>query len=729
MLCTSPSPPDIPCFLHSYWYNKSYLNKGKGAFKNMNNTADNINTEPSRTWFLPYSCRCNALSGARVLNGHTPDSAYAGIISEKSTRRKILNGKWAAEDSDGTYQREFSFPASWTGRDVYICFDGVNSNFKFYINGELAGSSLANTTTKEFNITPFIKASKNTISVTVDENSASAIYRDVYLLARSPEHIRDIKVTTSLDTFFIDIEATKENGAATVELYDDANQLIVRKDSIIKGSTASFQIKIDNPINWTAEKPYLYTALIHGFGEVIPVRIPLRTSEAKSSAFFVNEAPVNLKAVNIKDTNLDINKHIPLNSVLKELLNLKRNNVNCIKLHCSAMPAFYNLCEEVGFYVFDESESESLSFESDFSPVIIKAHEMTFTKQTYSFTNTCDFTNLEDFAILYTLKTPSQVFAQGTLDINCAPHEKTYASIDFTFPEFSFEEFFIEFTCKLKKDTLWANAGYEVNSCQIKLPVLQTIPETETTTSMPPISVNFSKENEKGIMIVEGEDFTYIFDTEKATFTSLLYNGIEMLEKSPEFSVDNLSSESDCVPEQKLVFCRVLSKGSKYITLLASYSIGTPSKTLANFSVLWAIYGSGEIGVGITADLNSDIAKISRFGFELKMPDENNLLSYYGAVSGKKSIHHDCPIEEVIPFNAQWAVLHNEEGFGIMIKGMPEVKISNMQKALQIDYKPNPNSANILDNQFFYSFTIKPISTECTDLLRESRTLPGIEEM
>jgi len=720
----------------------------------MKNMPDNINTEPSRTWFLPYSCRCNALSGARVLNGHTPDSAYADIISEKNTRRKLLNGNWnfipeknnsdiftvkvpsnaqisgsSAENSVGIYQREFTFPASWTGRDVYICFDGVNSYFKLYINNEFAGASKANKSTKEFNITPFIKASKNTISVVIDENSPSAIFRDVYLLARTHEHIRDIKVTTSLDTFFINIESSKENGAATVELYDDNNQLIIRKDSIIKNSTANFQIKIDNPINWTAEKPYLYTALIHGFNEVIPVRIPLRTFETKNSVFFVNGTSVNLKAVNIKDTNLDLKKHIPLNSVLKELLHLKRKNVNCIKMHCSAMPAFYNLCEEVGFYVFDESASESLGTDSGFAPIIIKAHEMTFTKQTYCFTNTCDFTNLEDFAILYTLKTPSQVFAQGTLDIKCAPHEKTYASIDFTFPEFSFEEFFIEFTCKLKKDALWANAGYAVSSCQIKLPVLQTIPETETTTAMPPISVNFSEENEKGIMIIEGEDFTYKFDTKQATFTSLIYNGIEMLEKSPEFSVCDLSPDYGCTPKQKLEFCRVLSKGSKYITLLASYSIGTSSKNLAKFSVLWAIYGSGEIGVGITADVTSDTTKISRFGLDLKMPAENNFLSYYGADSCKKSICHSLPIDEITPFYAQWAVLHDEDGRGIMIKGMPEVKLSVVQRALQIDYKQNSNSANILENQFFYSFTIKPIFTECTDLLRESRTLPGIAEV
>ena len=64
----------------------------KGVHDSMNNIPNNIdiNKEPARTWFLPYSCRCNALSGARILNGHTPESAYAGIISEKSNIVSVI---------------------------------------------------------------------------------------------------------------------------------------------------------------------------------------------------------------------------------------------------------------------------------------------------------------------------------------------------------------------------------------------------------------------------------------------------------------------------------------------------------------------------------------------------------------------------------------------------------------------------------------------------------------
>ena len=147
----------------------------------MNNIPNNIdiNKEPARTWFLPYSCRCNALSGARILNGHTPESAYAGIISEKSSRRKLLNGDWLyipcneeniekpqtinvpGNIDAGVFEREFSLPSAWTGRDVFIIFDGVGGFFKVYINNEFAGASEASFSPTEFDITPLLKAGRN----------------------------------------------------------------------------------------------------------------------------------------------------------------------------------------------------------------------------------------------------------------------------------------------------------------------------------------------------------------------------------------------------------------------------------------------------------------------------------------------------------------------------------------------------------------------------------------
>lgn len=726
-----------------------------------NHDTTSINKEPARTWFLPYSCRCNALSGARILNGHTPESAYAGIISEKSSRRKILNGDWSyihSNDIDnntenwrttkvpdnnndaGVYKREFALPSAWTGRDVFINFDGVGGFFYVYINDEFAGASVDTFSPAEINITPLLKAGKNTVTVKVLKQNADkseGIFRDVYLLARTHEHIKDINIKTNLDTIYIEVFASKENGAATVEIYDDNNQLLIRKDSIIKESKASFEIKVENPINWIPEKPYLYTVLIHGFNEVIPQRVALRTiTQNSDDTFSINGRLVILKSIN----DIFFESPCPLNSILSELLLLKMHNINCLQIHKNNITVpLLNLCDEIGFIVNSTTES-SCARRSDlsdlfllkaaYSPVSAKAHEMTFTKQTYAFTNHTDFTNLAEFDIAYIIKTPSQVFAQGILNINCAPHETVCESIDFTFPEFSFEEFFIEFKYKLKKDTVWAHAGFPTGFDQIKLPVLQTIPETETTTSMPPMSVHFSEPNEKGIMTVEGEDFTYCFDMAKGTFTSIVFNAVEMLKNAPQFSIDKESV-------QQVHFCRVLSKGSKYVTILASYCITTPkAATSVNFSVLWAIYGSGEIGVGVTVEVPTETPTLSRFGFDVMMPADKNFIRYYGygpfssyynmKKHCAKGIYKNNVAERSSNhFGVQWAIVHDFQGRGIMFKGMPEFQLGLLDDTLKIDYK----QTDIEDKQFLYSFTFKPIFTGSTDILRESRTLPGITEV
>lgn len=725
----------------------------------MNDIPNNIdiNKEPTRTWFLPYSCRCNALSGARILNGHTPESAYAGIISEKSSRRKLLNGDWTfipfKDESDeklqtitvpgnnaaGVYTRTFSLPAAWTGRDVFINFDGVGGFFKVYINDEFAGASKATFSPAEFHITPLLKAGENTVKVEILNNydKIEGIFRDVYLLARTHEHIKDINIKTTLDTISIEVFSTKENGAATVELYDDNNQLLIRKDSIIKESKAYFKIKVENPINWTPEKPYLYTALIHGFNEVIPQRVALRTiTQNNDDNFFVNGSPISTKTIN----DIFFESPCTLNSILSELLLLKMHNINCLQIHRNNITApLLNLCDEIGFIVNSTTESpcarrndisELAVLSAAYSPVSAKAHEMTFTKQTYAFTNNTDFTNLEEFDIAYIIKTPSQVFAQGVLNINCAPHETVCESIDFTFPEFSFEEFFIEFKYKLKKDTVWAHAGFPTGFDQIKLPVLQTIPETETTSSMPPMSIYFSEPNERGIMTVEGEDFTYCFDMTKGTFTSIIFNAVEMLKVAPQFSIDKESV-------QQAHFCRVLSKGSKYVTVLASYSINTPkAEASVNFSVLWAIYGSGEIGVGVTIEVSTETPALSRFGFDIMMPADKNFIRYYGfgpfssyynlKNHCKKGIYQANVVGRTSNhFGVQWAIVHDFQGRGMMFKGMPEFQLGIQDETIKIDYK----KTDIEDKQFLYSFTFKPLFTDCTDILRESRTLPGITEV
>jgi len=68
-------------------------------------------------------------------------------------------------NSVNAYRRTFTVPKDWSGRPVLITFDGVNSFFYLWINGEKVGLGKDSRTPVEFDITPFLKPGENLVAV------------------------------------------------------------------------------------------------------------------------------------------------------------------------------------------------------------------------------------------------------------------------------------------------------------------------------------------------------------------------------------------------------------------------------------------------------------------------------------------------------------------------------------------------------------------------------------
>ena len=93
------------------------------------------NKEPARAWYVPYHCRCNALNGAH---------ARCEGLAEYNGYYKLLNGDWEAESGErvsvpgqvlsGFFRRSFTLPAHWTGREIYLIFDGVSAGYTVRLN-------------------------------------------------------------------------------------------------------------------------------------------------------------------------------------------------------------------------------------------------------------------------------------------------------------------------------------------------------------------------------------------------------------------------------------------------------------------------------------------------------------------------------------------------------------------------------------------------------------------
>jgi Beta-galactosidase/beta-glucuronidase len=103
----------------------------------------------------------------------------------------------------GSYRTTFTIPEEWRGRQVFIHFDGVDSAFYLWINGQMVGYSQDSRLPAEFNITPYIRPGENLLAVRVyrwsdgsyledqDMWFLSGIFRDVYLFSTPTVHIRD----------------------------------------------------------------------------------------------------------------------------------------------------------------------------------------------------------------------------------------------------------------------------------------------------------------------------------------------------------------------------------------------------------------------------------------------------------------------------------------------------------------------------------------------------------
>lgn len=273
------------------------------------------------------------------------------------------------ENPVGVYATDFDISPSWVGRETFIVFEGVNSAFYLYINGEKVGYSQGSHLQSEFNISShLVKEGKNRITVEVlkwcdgsyledqDFLRLSGIFRDVYLLSKNSKHIKDIFIKTSLDTVTAEIEGYEN---ALCRLYD-GDQLLMKKSA--ENGVVSFSV--DHAKLWSAETPNLYTLVFEAEGDYIPQRFGFRTiAVGDDRSLLINGVPVKLKGVNRHDTSSTLGHYTPLHAIKKDLEQMKRLNINTIRTsHYPNTPEFYNLCDSYGFYVVDEADLEMHGF-------------------------------------------------------------------------------------------------------------------------------------------------------------------------------------------------------------------------------------------------------------------------------------------------------------------------------------------------------------------------------
>ncbi|MFH1851236.1 MAG: glycoside hydrolase family 2 TIM barrel-domain containing protein [Candidatus Neomarinimicrobiota bacterium] len=293
----------------------------------------------------------------------------------------------------GSYRRDFTLPEDWNGKEIFLHFAGIRSAAYVWVNGRQVGYTQGSKTPSEFNITEFVRTSVNTVAVQVyrfsdgsylegqDAWRISGIEREVYLYSKPKVHIRDYFVKADLDGDYrdgllnIDVSirnTDRRSGKINLKatLFDTDQPLWSATKALeLAGQpelNLQFDTQIPNPRKWTAESPNLYRIIFELMSdaatetEYLSSTTGFRKIEIINGQLCVNGVAIYIKGVNRCETHPDYGRHVPLETMIRDIELMKQFNINAVRTsHYPNDPRWYELCDEYGLYVVDEANIET----------------------------------------------------------------------------------------------------------------------------------------------------------------------------------------------------------------------------------------------------------------------------------------------------------------------------------------------------------------------------------
>ncbi len=297
----------------------------------------------------------------------------------------------------GCYVTEFEVQES--DRDVYLRFDGINSCGDIYVNGQFVGYSEDTFSPQEYDVTPFIKAGKNKLAVSVyryttgsyledqDMWRISGIFRSVWLIYKPKAQIADYfthceltddytkaKFITDLSIEVKDADTVNLKVQVALSLDGEVIATIEQDLGALSKDTAqdlSVSADIDGVKLWSHEYPILYDVEVRLFenDKLIDTRrshfgfreIKIEPMKDGRGPFIkLNGKIIKIYGVNRHEFHPDYGHAVPAELIEKDIQLCKANNITSIRnSHYPNQDVFYELCDRYGILVMAETNLET----------------------------------------------------------------------------------------------------------------------------------------------------------------------------------------------------------------------------------------------------------------------------------------------------------------------------------------------------------------------------------
>ncbi|MBW8034378.1 MAG: DUF4981 domain-containing protein [Planctomycetes bacterium] len=347
----------------------------------------------------------------------------------------------------------------------------------------------------------------------------------------------------------------------------------------------------------------------------------------------------------------------------------------------------------------------------------IKVEAVDMKKGEFKIHNKYDFINLMGYVNLnWNLTADGLTIQQGAVqNINVKPDLTGDIILPYDSSAFSAEkEYLLIVSFVLASDHLWAPKGHTVAWDQFALS------SPDPSTAIPPANVApvDLSENEKAITVT-GKDFAVIFDKDSATLSSFKAGGKELMKSAlvPNFwrvPTDNdggVNAGGSKMPKRLGIWKNAGRDRKEVVINAKKIDQGCVELTVkcivdakqSTFESRYSIYGSGEIVVHNTLTPDSDLPNIPRVGMQMTVAQSLDNMKWYGrgphesywdrktsaAVGIYSQSVSNPPHQYVKPqengnkTDVRWMTITDENGFGLLVTGMPLLSVSAWPYSMQ----------------------------------------------
>lgn len=318
-----------------------------------------------------------AISG--VFDEHN-DCSYSAVSQDGITRPIEHSGRTGGLPiiGQGVYRLPVEISEEARGQRLFLEFDGVMWEADVYVNGRHAFFNHFGYKSFSVDITDFAEYGRtNLIAVSAKVYHdcsrwypGAGIYRNVYLVTKSPVHIayngvwvRQLEAADGKASFLLSVDYVgPESVSFRAEILSPEGNAVAAPEHGTYLGELSDIFEIENVKLWDLDTPNLYTANIVLMDENktvcdnVSVRFGARNIRfTPDGGFFLNGRQQKLNGVCNHHDLGSLGAAVNTAALRRQLRLMREMGVNAIRTsHNPPAPALLDLCDELGFVVMDE---------------------------------------------------------------------------------------------------------------------------------------------------------------------------------------------------------------------------------------------------------------------------------------------------------------------------------------------------------------------------------------